>query len=126
MNLPPSFLDALRLRLSLAEIVGRKVKLVRKGREFSGLCPFHAEKSPSFYVNEEKEFFHCFGCGAHGDVIGFTMRAENIGFMEAIERLAGEAGMTCRRCGRRSGKSASRRKPCMPCSTRLAASTKGN
>ena len=58
MNLPPSFLDALRLRLSLAEIIGRKVKLVRKGREFSGLCPFHAEKSPSFYVNEEKEFFH--------------------------------------------------------------------
>ena len=93
MNLPPSFLDALRLRLSLAEIIGRKVKLVRKGREFSGLCPFHAEKSPSFYVNEEKEFFHCFGCGAHGDVIGFTMRAENVGFMEAIERLAGEAGI---------------------------------
>jgi DNA primase len=93
MNLPPSFLDALRLRLSLAEIIGRKVKLVRKGREFSGLCPFHSEKSPSFYVNEEKEFFHCFGCGAHGDVIGFTMRAENIGFMEAIERLAAEAGM---------------------------------
>jgi DNA primase len=93
MSLPASFLDALRQRLSLAEVIGRKVKLVRKGREFSGLCPFHAEKSPSFFVNEEKEFFHCFGCGAHGDVLAFVMRAETLGFMEAVERLAAEAGM---------------------------------
>src|SRR5690242_4222030 len=93
MSFPPSFLDELRRRLSLAEVVGRRVRLVRKGREFSGLCPFHKEKTPSFYVVEDKGFFHCFGCGAHGDVIGFTMQADNLPFPEAVERLAGEAGL---------------------------------
>jgi DNA primase len=93
MALPPQFLDDLRSRVGLAETVGRRVKLQRKGREYSGLCPFHNEKTPSFTVNEEKGFFHCFGCGAHGDVIGFVMRAEHLSFLEAIERLAGEAGL---------------------------------
>jgi len=93
MALPPSFLDELRTRLSLVAVVGRRVKLTRKGREHSGLCPFHNEKSPSFTVNEDKGFFHCFGCGAHGDVIAFEMRAANIGFPEAVERLAAEAGL---------------------------------
>ena len=92
MSLPPSFLEELRMRVPLPEFVGRKVKLTRRGREFTGLCPFHAEKSPSFTV-KDNEFFHCFGCGAHGDVIGFVMRAENLGFMEAVERLASEAGI---------------------------------
>jgi DNA primase len=58
-----------------------------------GLCPFHNEKTPSFTVNEDKGFYHCFGCGAHGDVIGFAMRADSLSFPEAIERLAGEAGL---------------------------------
>jgi DNA primase len=66
---------------------------VRRGREHSGLCPFHNEKTPSFYVVEDKGFFHCFGCGAHGDAIGFIMRADNLDFIEAVERLAGEAGI---------------------------------
>lgn len=93
MAFPPQFLDELRARVGLAALVGRRVKLTRKGREYSGLCPFHNEKTPSFTVSEEKGFFHCFGCGAHGDVIGFVMRSENLSFPEAIERLADEAGV---------------------------------
>ncbi|HEX3863620.1 MAG TPA: DNA primase [Stellaceae bacterium] len=93
MAFPPGFLDELRSRLSLADLVGRRVRLTRKGREYGGLCPFHNEKTPSFYVVEDKGFFHCFGCGAHGDAIGFAMRADNLDFIEAVERLAGEAGL---------------------------------
>src|SRR3954447_14253754 len=93
MAFPPGFLDELRARISLADLVGRRVRLTRKGREHAGLCPFHNEKTPSFYVVEDKGFFHCFGCGAHGDAIGYLMRADNLDFIEAIERLAGEAGL---------------------------------
>src|SRR5712691_6029042 len=93
MALPPGFLDELRSRVSLGDLVGRRVRLVRQGREHRGLCPFHNEKTPSFYVVEDKGFFHCFGCGAHGDSIGFVMRADNLDFIEAVERLAGEAGL---------------------------------
>src|SRR6266849_811634 len=93
MALPPGFLDELRSRISLSGLIGRRVKLVRRGREYAGLCPFHHEKTPSFYVVEDKSFFHCFGCGAHGDAIGFVMRADNLDFIEAIEKLAGEAGL---------------------------------
>jgi DNA primase len=93
MAFPPGFLDELRARISLSDLVGRRVRLTRKGREHAGLCPFHNEKTPSFYVVEDKGFFHCFGCGAHGDAIGYVMRAENLDFIEAIERLAGEAGL---------------------------------
>ncbi len=93
MAFPPRFLDEMRQRLSLAEIVGRRVKLIRRGREFTGLCPFHNEKTPSFSVVEDKGFYHCFGCGAHGDVIGFTMQTENLSFPEAIEQLARRAGL---------------------------------
>src|SRR5947209_3835313 len=93
MAFPPGFLDELRSRLPLAELVGRRVRLTRKGREFAGLCPFHNEKTPSFYGVDDKGFFHCFGCGAHGDAIGYVVRAENLDFIEAIERLAGEAGL---------------------------------
>src|SRR5438105_11003542 len=93
MACPPGFLDELRTRISLVGLVGRRVRLTRKGREHAGLCPFHNEKTPSFYVVEDKGFFHCFGCGAHGDAIGFLMRADNLDFIEAVERLAGEAGI---------------------------------
>jgi DNA primase len=90
---PPGFLDELRSRTSLSGLIGRSVKLVRRGREYAGLCPFHPEKTPSFYVVEDKSFFHCFGCGAHGDAIGFVMRSDNLDFIEAIEKLAGVAGL---------------------------------
>ncbi|MBV8090704.1 MAG: DNA primase [Alphaproteobacteria bacterium] len=93
MAFPPGFLDELRSRISLSGLIGKRVKLIRRGREYAGLCPFHHEKTPSFYVVEEKSFFHCFSCGAHGDAIGFVMRADNLDFLEAIERLAGEAGL---------------------------------
>ncbi|MFM2130584.1 MAG: primase [Pseudomonadota bacterium] len=93
MSFTPQFLDEIRARVGLVDRVARKVKLTRKGREFSGLCPFHNEKTPSFTVNEEKGFYHCFGCGAHGDVIGFVMRAENLSFPETVERLAEDAGL---------------------------------
>ena len=93
MAFPPQFLDELRVRASLVGVVSRRVKLIKKGREFHGLCPFHNEKSPSFTVNEEKGFFHCFGCGAHGDAIGFEMRAHHLSFTEAVERLAAECGL---------------------------------
>ncbi|MBK18484.1 MAG: DNA primase [Rhodospirillaceae bacterium] len=93
MAFPPHFLDELRSRVGLSDLIGRRVKLIRKGREHTGLCPFHSEKTPSFTVSDEKGFFHCFGCGAHGDIIGFVMRTENLSFPEAVQRLADEAGV---------------------------------
>jgi DNA primase len=90
---PETFLDEIRARVSLAEVIGRRARLVKKGREFTGLCPFHNEKSPSFTVNEDKGFFHCFGCGVHGDVITFVRQSQNMSFVEAVEALAGEAGL---------------------------------
>ncbi len=87
-------MDEVRARNSLNEIISRHVKLTRKGHEQTGLCPFHSEKTPSFTVSEDKGFFHCFGCGAHGDIFGFTMRLENLTFPEAVEKLATEAGLT--------------------------------
>jgi len=93
MAFPPHFLEELRRRLSLANAISRRIKLQRRGREFVGLCPFHKEKTPSFSVVEEKGFYHCFGCGAHGDVISFTMQTGNLSFPEAVEALAREAGL---------------------------------
>jgi DNA primase len=93
MAFPDSFLEELRNRLPLSGVVGRSVRLIKRGREFTGLCPFHNEKSPSFTVNDDKGFFHCFGCGAHGDVIGFVMRNSGLAFPEAVEQLAQEAGL---------------------------------
>jgi DNA primase len=93
MTFTPQFLDELRQRLSLVAVIARRVRLQRRGRESTGLCPFHNEKTPSFTVSDEKGFFHCFGCGAHGDVVGFVMRSEGVSFPEAVERLAREAGL---------------------------------
>lgn len=93
MSFPPAFLDELRSRLSLSDVIGKRIRLTRAGREFKACCPFHNEKSPSFYINDDKQFFHCFGCGAHGDIIGFTMRHDRLSFPEAIESLAGMAGL---------------------------------
>jgi DNA primase len=93
MAIDKQFLTELRLRLPLSNLIGARVKLTRAGREFKGCCPFHEEKTPSFYVNDEKGFYHCFGCGAHGDVVGFRMRYDNITFREAVEALARDAGL---------------------------------
>lgn len=93
MAFSPQFLDELRARVGLADVIGRRVRLVKKGREHSGLCPFHKEKSPSFTVNEDKGFYHCFGCGAHGSVFDFVMQTDGLSFPEAVERLAADVGM---------------------------------
>ena len=93
MTLPASWLDELKGRATLLDIVRRRDKLVKSGAEWSGLCPFHNEKSPSFTVNERKGFFHCFGCGAHGDAIAFVMRSSNLTFVDAVTDIAAELGM---------------------------------
>ncbi|MCT8974775.1 DNA primase [Microbaculum marinisediminis] len=93
MKFPPSLLDEIRARLPVSDVVGRKVKLRRQGREFIGLSPFNAEKSPSFTVNDQKGFYHCFSSGKHGDIFRFLMETEGLSFPEAVERLAGEAGV---------------------------------
>ena len=93
MAFPPAFLDEVKARVALVDLIGRRVRLIKRGREWLGLCPFHNEKSPSFSVNESKGFFHCFGCAAHGNAFDFVMRAEGLGFPEAVERLAQEVGL---------------------------------
>lgn len=86
-------MDEIRVRVPLSEVIGGRMKLTRAGHEFKGCCPFHREKSPSFTVNDQKGFYHCFGCGAHGDVIGFLMQHDNVGFRDAVEDLAARAGL---------------------------------
>ncbi|MGD9637732.1 MAG: DNA primase [Alphaproteobacteria bacterium] len=93
MSFDANFLEEIRNRVSLHSVVARKVKLAKRGRDYLGLCPFHNEKTPSFTVRDDKGFYHCFGCGAHGDVISFEMQANGLSFMEAIESLAKEAGL---------------------------------
>ena len=93
MRFSPEFLDELRTRVPLGDVVGKRVALKKRGHNFTGLCPFHSEKTPSFTVHDDKGFYHCFGCQAHGDVIDFVMKTENLTFPETVERLAGLAGM---------------------------------
>ena len=93
MAITPQWKDELRARITLSSLVMRSVKLTRAGREFKGCCPFHGEKTPSFYVNDAKQFYHCFGCGAHGDAISWMVDHNGLAFMDAIKELAAEAGM---------------------------------
>lgn len=92
-NYDKNFTDELRTRLSIVDVVSKRVPLTKKGQNYWGCCPFHNEKTPSFSVNEDKGFYHCFGCGEHGDIISFTMKSENVGFVDAIKELADMAGM---------------------------------
>src|SRR6476469_9722127 len=93
MRFTPQFLEELRARLPVSEVVGRRVKLKKAGREWKGLSPFQQEKSPSFTVNDQKGFYHDFSSGKHGDIISFLMETEGVSFPEAVERLASMAGM---------------------------------
>ena len=93
MRFSPQFLDELRARLSVSEVVGKRVKLKKAGREWKGLSPFQQEKTPSFYVNDQKGFYHDFSSGKHGDIISFVMETDGVPFAEAVERLAGMAGL---------------------------------
>jgi len=91
--IPKHFLDELRGQISMVELVGRSVQLKKRGRDHWGCCPFHGEKTPSFKVSEDRDDYHCFGCGAHGSAFDFVMNTEGLSFPEAIERLADMAGM---------------------------------
>ena len=93
MAVPPEFIEELRARTTLSDLVGKRVKLVPKGGRLAGLCPFHSEKTPSFYVNDSEGFYHCFGCGVSGDAIGFLRESDGMDFMEAVHYLADVAGM---------------------------------
>ena len=93
MAFPSGFLDEIKNRIAVSDIVGRKVKLQRRGREFVGLSPFKQERTPSFTVNDDKQFYHCFSTGKHGSVFDFIMETEGLNFPEAVERLASEAGL---------------------------------
>ncbi len=93
MAFPPQFLDEIRARLLVSSVVGKHVKLVRRGREYVGLSPFSNEKTPSFTVNDEKGFYHCFSSGEHGDIFNFLIKTQNLSFPESVERLADEAGL---------------------------------
>lgn len=93
MSIHPRFLDEIRNRLTLSDVIGQRIQVTRAGREFKACCPFHKEKTPSFTINDDKQFYHCFGCGAHGDVINFVMENDNLPFPDAVELLAGQAGL---------------------------------
>jgi len=93
MAITPQWKDELRARITLSTLVQRSVKLTRAGREWKGCCPFHEEKTPSFYVNDQKQFYHCFGCGAHGDAISWMVDQQGLQFMDAVKELAAMAGM---------------------------------
>ena len=93
MKFSDSFLDEIRARLPVSTVVSRRVPLRRAGREWKGLSPFNKEKTPSFTVNDQKGFYHCFSSGKHGDIFGFVMETEGVSFPEAVERLAGDAGL---------------------------------
>jgi DNA primase len=100
MRFPPSFLDELKARLQVSDVVGRRVKLKKAGREWKGLSPFQQEKSPSFTVNDQKQFYHDFSTGKHGNIFDFVMETEGVSFPEAVERLASLAGLPLPRTSR--------------------------
>src|SRR5471030_3467208 len=92
-RIPDAFIDELLARTDLVEVIGSRVPLKRQGREYSARCPFHDERSPSFTVSPTKQFYHCFGCGAHGTAISFLMNYSGFGFVEAVKDLAQNLGM---------------------------------
>ncbi|RDC59869.1 DNA primase [Alteripontixanthobacter maritimus] len=109
MALTPQWLDELRSRITLSAVVGRGVRLQKAGREYRACCPFHDEKTPSFYVNDEKGFYHCFGCEAHGDAIRWLTDQQGLPFMDAVKELALEAGMEVPAPDPRAAKQAEKR-----------------
>ncbi|EHR0571886.1 DNA primase [Vibrio parahaemolyticus] len=102
-HIPRSFIDDLLARLDIVDIIDARVKLKKKGKNYGACCPFHNEKTPSFSVSQEKQFYHCFGCGAHGNAIDFMMEFERLEFVEAIEELASYLGLNVPREQRSGG-----------------------
>ena len=93
-RIPEKFVDELLTRIDIVDVIDSRVPLRRAGKDYKACCPFHEEKTPSFTVSQDKQFYHCFGCGAHGSAIGFLMEYEHMSFPEAVEELAGRAGLT--------------------------------
>lgn len=93
-RIPESFIDDLLQRIDIVDVIGKRVPLKRAGREFQARCPFHDERSASFTVSPQKQFYHCFGCGVHGSAVGFLMNYENMDFSDAVEALASDVGLT--------------------------------
>ena len=85
--IPQNFIDDLVQRIDVVEVIGSRIEIKKAGKEYKGLCPFHTEKTPSFTVSQDKGFYHCFGCGAHGTALGFLIDVERLRFVEAIEEL---------------------------------------
>ena len=110
MAITPDLLDEIRARIRVSDVVGRRVKLTRRGREYVGLSPFNQEKTPSFTVNDQKAFYHCFSSGKHGDVFSFLQEVEGLSFPEAVERLAEEAGLEVPQQSQRSKQEVERQK----------------
>jgi len=110
MSLSPQFLDELRARTLLSALIGKTTKLTKAGREYKGCCPFHHEKTPSFYVNDDKGFYHCFGCSAHGDAIRWMTDQQGLPFMDAVKELAQTAGLELPAMDRQSAEKAERAK----------------
>lgn len=110
MRFGENFMDEIKTRVRVSDVVGRHVKLKRQGREFAGLSPFTNEKTPSFFVNDEKGFYHCFSSGKHGDAISFFMEVEGLSFPEAVERLAEMAGVEMPKADPRAEERAARNK----------------
>jgi DNA primase len=110
VSLTPAFLDELRARTLLSGLIAKTVKLQRAGREFRACCPFHNEKTPSFYVNDDKGFYHCFGCSAHGDAIRWMTDQRGLPFIDAVKELAQAAGLDMPEQDRRSAEKAERAK----------------
>ena len=104
-RIPQHFIDELIARTDIIEVIGSRVQLKRAGREYKACCPFHDEKTPSFTVSPDKQFYHCFGCGAHGTALGFVMDYDHLGFVEAVEELAARAGLEVPREGGAAGPS---------------------
>src|SRR5438552_5607762 len=92
-RIPQNFIDELIARADIVEIIGARVPLKKAGREYKACCPFHDEKTPSFSVSPDKQFYHCFGCGKHGTVLGFLMDYDHMAFPEAVEELATRLGL---------------------------------
>ena len=93
-KIPQQFIDELMTRVDIVDVIDARVPLKKGGRDYMACCPFHSEKTPSFSVSQTKQFYHCFGCGAHGTAIGFLMEYEHLGFVDAVQELAGRVGLT--------------------------------
>jgi DNA primase len=115
------FIQDLLARVDIVDVVGRAVTLKKAGQNYLGLCPFHGEKTPSFTVSPSKQFFHCFGCGAHGSAIGFLMDHRGLGYVEAVQELAQMVGLQVPRDPGREGAAAGQRRSLLEANERAAA-----